>query len=85
MWNQYVLNLRNAEYSRWRRSRLDEMEIRVVFGTLNTMSIICYGILQDAYQMSAIREGKERKDLGYLWIFKYFPSRVLDSRTNLKA
>ena len=47
MWNQYVLNLRNAEYSRWGRSRLDEMEIRVVFGTLNIIRIICYWILQD--------------------------------------
>ena len=46
MWSQYVLNLRNAKYSRWRRSRLDEMEVRVVFSALNIMSIICYGILQ---------------------------------------
>ena len=49
MWNQYVLNLRNAEYSRWGMSRLDEMEIRVVFGALNIMSIICCGILQDTH------------------------------------
>ena len=49
MWNQYVLNLRNAEYSRWGRSRLDEMEIRIVFGTLNRIRITCYGKLQDAH------------------------------------
>ena len=73
MWNQYVRNLRNAEYSRWRRSRLDEMEIRVVFGTLNIMSNdLLWDITICAYQMSTIREGKERKDLGYLCIFKYF-------------
>lgn len=34
MWSQYVLNLRNAEDGRWRRSRLDEMKIRIVFGAL---------------------------------------------------
>lgn len=33
--------------------------------------------------MSAIREGKKRKNFGDLGIIKYFPAGVLDSRTNL--
>jgi hypothetical protein len=69
-------------------ARGDEMEIRAVFGTLKyNKNNMLWEITRCAYhwQMSAIREGKERKDLGYLCVFKSFSSRVFDSRTKMKV
>lgn len=76
-------DLRDSKDCGGGRSRFHDVEIRVIFGTLERQVSFLKWSKSATYHMSTIGEGKERQNLCDFLILKNLPIKVFNTGSNL--